>query len=232
MSTKRTGRTNIGSASTARTKDTGRAAGTKSRTSTPRTTPPASDAAGTTTSAPGAAGFSAVLKDVLGSVPEAERESFVLGVVGDEGEGLDAGLWGRGPSPAERRHAALENLRRQYRARRAVVAESLTRPEAAELLEVSEQAVLDRLKAGDLIGVKKGREWRLPSWQFDADTEQGFVPGLARVSRVFPGGAVSLTEWALNVNPDLDGATPAEALAAGRIDDVVRAAEAGTAAAW
>ena len=181
MSAKRTGRTNTGSASTARTKDTGRAAGAKSRTSTPRTTPPAPGAAGTTTSARGATGFSAVLKDVLGSVPEAEREGFVLGVVGDEGEGLDAGLWGRGPSPAERRHAALENLRRQYRARRAVVAESLTRSEAAELLEVSAGDIL--VCSTGLIGTG-GEEFR-------AKVLDGVARGVAALSAEGGGDAAA-----------------------------------------
>lgn len=177
--------------------------------------------------------FSAALKEVLAAVPEAERDSFVLGVVGDGNtDGLDPALWGPSPAPADRKRAALENLRRQYRARRAVADASLTRPEAAELLEVSEQAVLDRLKSGDLIGLKKGREWRLPAWQFHADTETGFVPGLSRVGAVFPGGAVSLTEWAQTPNSDLGGATPADALTAGQVEDVVRAARTGTAAAW
>ncbi|WP_249353556.1 helix-turn-helix domain-containing protein [Rhodococcus sp. USK13] len=197
-----------------------------------RTNPRTAAAAGRKGRTGRAAGFSTVLEDALASVPEVERESFVLGVVGEDADGLDRALWGPGPSPAERKAAALVNLRRQYQARRAVVEASLTRPEAAELLDVSEQAVLDRLKAGDLVGLKKGREWRLPSWQFSADSELGFVPGLAKVTAVFAGGAVSLTEWALAPNSDLDGATPVEALAAGHVDDVVRAAQVGTAAAW
>ncbi|GAF48819.1 helix-turn-helix domain-containing protein [Rhodococcus wratislaviensis] len=197
-----------------------------------RTNPRTTAAAGRKGRTGRPAGFSAVLEDALASVPDTERESFVLGVVGEDEDGLDRALWGPGPSPAERKAAALVNLRRQYQARRAVVEASLTRPEAAELLDVSEQAVLDRLKAGDLVGLKKGREWRLPSWQFSADSELGFVPGLARVSAVFAGGVVSLTEWALAPNSDLDGATPAEVLAAGHVDDVVRAARVGTAAAW
>ena len=109
---------------------------------------------------------------------------------------------------------------------------SLTRTETAELLDISEQAVLDRLEAGDLIGLKKGREWRLPAWQFNPDAERGFVPGLARLREVFPGGAVSLTEWAVAPNVELDGSTPADELAAGHVEDVVRVAHTGTAAAW
>jgi hypothetical protein len=178
------------------------------------------------------AGFSAVLKGVLASVSEATRDGFVLSVVGDPKDGLDPALWGGEPSPAERREAALSNLRRQYESRRQVVESSLTRTEAAELLDVSEQAILDRLDAGDLIGLKKGREWRLPAWQFSPDSERGFVPGLAKLGEVFPGGVVSMTVWATSANVELDGATPAEELAAGHVDLVVHAARTGTAAAW
>lgn len=175
--------------------------------------------------------FSAALEEALAAVPDSERDSFVLGVVGDD-DGLDPALWGPPPTSVDRKRAALENLRRQYHARRAVTDASLTRTEAAELLDVSEQAVLDRLKTGDLVGLKKGREWRLPAWQFHADTETGFLPGLSQVGAVFHGGAVSLTEWAQTPNKDLEGTTPADALAAGQVEDVVRAAHAGTAAAW
>lgn len=179
--------------------------------------------------------FAVVLEDVLGSVPESAREGFVRTVVdapGEPDESLDPALWGRSPSAAERKDAALANLRRQYETRRKVVEASLTRTEAAELLDISEQAVLDRLDAGDLIGLKKGREWRLPAWQFSPDAERGFLSGLAALRAVFPGGAVSMTEWATAPNVELGGATPAEELAAGRVDVVVRAAATASAAAW
>lgn len=177
-------------------------------------------------------GFAVVLKDVLASVPDSAREGFVLTVAGEPSDRLDTALWGPGPSPAERREAALANLRRQYASRRSVVEASLTRAEAAELLDISEQAVLDRLEAGDLIGLRKGREWRLPAWQFSPDAERGFVPGLARLCAVFPGGAVSLTEWVTAPNVELEGATPADELAAGHVEAVVHAAATGSAAGW
>ncbi|MFT4009951.1 MAG: helix-turn-helix domain-containing protein [Nocardioidaceae bacterium] len=153
-------------------------------------------------------------------------------VVNGPDDRLDPTLWGHAPTPAERREAGLVNLRRQYESRRQVAESSLTRAEAAELLDVSEQAILDRLESGDLIGLKKGREWRLPAWQFAADSERGFLPGLARLRQAFPGGAVAITEWATSRNRDLAGATPAEKLAAGETDAVIRLAADGTAAAW
>lgn len=175
--------------------------------------------------------FAKVLKDVLGTVSESDRDGFVTSVVGSEAE-LDTALWGREPSAAERRSAALENLRLEFEARRAVIEESLTRSEVSELLDISEQAVLDRLESGALIGLKKGREWRLPTWQFNPDAERGFVPGLAELQQVFPGGAVTLSNWVTAPSTDLDGATPAAELAAGHVDQVVLAAKSLTAAAW
>ncbi len=175
--------------------------------------------------------FATVLKDVLASVSESDRAGFVTSVVGSQAE-LDTALWGREPSASERRSASLENLRLEFEARRSVLEESLTRAEVAELLEVSEQAVLDRLESGALIGLKKGREWRLPIWQFDPDAERGFVPGLAELQQVFPGGAVTLSAWVAAPCADLDGTTPVAELAAGHVDRVVLAAKSLTAAAW
>jgi hypothetical protein len=97
---------------------------------------------------------------------------------------------------------------------------------------VSEQAILNRLDAGDLVGLKKGREWRLPLWQFNAQTTRGFLPGLAELQAAFTGGVVSLTEWATTENADLDRQTPARALAAGDPAKVITVALHATAAAW
>ncbi|MFT4218705.1 MAG: hypothetical protein QM619_16175 [Micropruina sp.] len=176
--------------------------------------------------------FAVVLEGVLATVPAEARKGFVRSIVDESGDALDPTLWGRAPDRVERKEAALANLRAQYEARRRVLEASLTRGEAAELLEVSEQAILDRLRTGDVIGLKKGREWRLPVWQFSPDAERGVLPGLARLGEAFPGGVVSMTNWATRRHPDLGGATPADRLAAGQVEDVIKAARIGTAAAW
>jgi len=70
----------------------------------------------------------------------------------------------------------------------------------------------------------------VPAWQFYEDT---VLPGLKQVISTYPGGALSLTVWATSPSPDLDGATPAQALA--RRDGlarVIEAARALTPAAW
>lgn len=174
---------------------------------------------------------SAALRDALMSVPESDRAGFVTSVLGSV-ESLDPSLWGPAPMNSERRVAGLENLRRDFESRRRLLDNCLTRAETAELLGISEQAVLDRLESGSVVGLKQGREWRLPAWQFHADAERGMVPGLAQLRRVFPGGLVSLSDWVTTPNVDLDGSTPLAELAAGRVDVVLLAAQGLTAAAW
>lgn len=173
-----------------------------------------------------------LLRGVLGRVPASAREEFASTVTSPSDGGLRESLWGTAPSRDRVDEAALWTLQEEYRARREVAARSLTRSQVAELLDVSEQAVTDRLEARELVGLKSGREWRLPVWQFSADAERGYLPGLARLRAVFPGGSVSLTEWATTPNTELEGATPADMLAAERVEEVVRAAAVGTSAAW
>lgn len=172
------------------------------------------------------------LVNAWNGVPKATRDEFERAVSPKPAGSLNPNLWGPEPTIEERRTAALRNLQAQYTARSKVLEQSLTRPEAAGILDVSEQAVLDRLETGDLIGLRKGREWRLPAWQFVADTERGFLPGLAELKRLFADGVVSLSEWVTSENVDLGGATPAQKMAAGNVADVLAVARAGTSAAW
>ncbi len=149
-----------------------------------------------------------------------------------EPEGLAEDLWGGSPTIAERQEAAERQLARQFEMRREVIADSITVDAATRILGVSEQAIRASLTRGDLLGIKDGKQWRLPVWQFDADGPRGFLPGIARVADAFHGGAVRLSTWMTCENADLDGRTPAWALASGDVADVVRVAAAATAAAW
>lgn len=116
--------------------------------------------------------------------------------------------------------------------RREVIADSITVDAATRILGVSEQAIRASLMRGDLLGIKDGKQWRLPVWQFDADCPRGFVPGIARVADAFHGRTVRLSAWMTCENVDLGSRTPAQALAAGEVADVVDLAAAATAAAW
>jgi excisionase family DNA binding protein len=181
---------------------------------------------------PSAAEITSAVHRALESVPASVRTEFVEAVADQTAEALDESLWGAGPSAAELRSAALQGLKDDFIARRDLLSASLSRSEVAELLGVSSQAVLDRLADGDLVGLKDGREWRIPMWQVNAGAERGFLPGIAELRRVFPGGVVSLSRWATTSNVELGGMAPADALAAGRVQEVIAVAATATAAAW
>ena len=107
---------------------------------------------------------------------------------------------------------------------------ALTREQAAQRLGITPQAVSKRVAAGGLIALRRGRVSRFPAWQF---YEEGVLPGLKQAIAAYPGGALSLTSWATSPSPDLDGVTPAQALARrGGIARVLDAIQALTPAAW
>lgn len=156
----------------------------------------------------------------------------VADAVSSRGDGLDERFWGPAPTRTAAAASTLNDLRRQHDDRRALAAGGITRTDAAELLGISRQAVTGRLDARQLVGVKTGREWRLPTWQFEFDSTTGVLPGLDRLQRVFPGGPVALSKWVQRPSPDLDGHAPREMLAVGDDDRVCAVAEALTAAGW
>jgi hypothetical protein len=148
----------------------------------------------------------------------------------DDPTELDETLWGPEPTEAEVRdarrgaHAVLDDYLG------AALDDTLRRDEAAQRLGISPQAVSKRLAGGRLVALSRGREKRFPTWQF---YEDGVLPGLADLIAVFPGGALSLTNWATTPSPDLDGLPPAEGLARrGGVARVVEAARSLTPAAW
>lgn len=99
--------------------------------------------------------------------------------------------------------------------------------EAAALLGISRQAVDKRRKSGALIGLTLGRRgYAYPTWQFGREGE-GTLSGLSDVLSDLRGHGHS--PWAqavfmLSANTRLDGDTALNALRAGRIDEVRRAA--------
>jgi hypothetical protein len=147
-------------------------------------------------------------------------------------DGLDPRLWGEAPSTAESVAGAFANLRLQFESRRTIEASSLTRAQAAELLGVSAQAVTAALEDGRLVGLKRGRQWFIPVWQFDAEAERGVLEGIDELAAVFPGGPISLSTWMTTASPDLGGATPRDLLARGQREPVVGLARALTASGW
>lgn len=172
------------------------------------------------------------LDDVLTELQDSEIAQMTEAITASSEDDLDERLWGPAPSRAATASATLNDLRRQHAARRALADSGITRKDAADLLGISPQAVTERLDTRQLVGVKTGREWRIPTWQFDLDSATGVLPALDRLQQVFPGGPVSLSKWVHRPSPDLDGLAPRDALARDDSDRVCALADALTAAGW
>ncbi|MGX6508732.1 helix-turn-helix domain-containing protein [Rhodococcus sp. SJ-2] len=117
-----------------------------------------------------------------------------------------------GPRISAEEAAALEqaNLALQVEQRRAELRVSLSRTQAADVLGISPQTVSEWVAQRRLIGLKDGREWRFPAWQFTPDNADPVLPGLTRLADTFPGGEVSLSRWMSRPNDNFDGRTPAQ----------------------
>ncbi len=94
---------------------------------------------------------------------------------------------------------------------------------------VTRQAVTDRIRNGDIVAYKtSGGHYRVPRWQFRP--EGGVLPGLAdalNVLRKDPGfDPLAPFAFFLQAHPLTGGKTPLEAIRAGELPDVLRAAEA------
>ncbi|MCJ0907131.1 antitoxin Xre/MbcA/ParS toxin-binding domain-containing protein [Rhodococcus sp. ARC_M6] len=145
---------------------------------------------------------------------------------------LDEESWGTVPTRTEAFEAIVGNLANQYAARQAIAATGLTCKQAAHLLGIREQAITAKIDEGKLIGLKRGREWRLPAWQFVPDNASGIVPRLDTLQAVFPGGPVSLSAWMNKPSNEFAGRTPLQELLAHGPDGVVAHAQRLTGSAW
>lgn len=147
-------------------------------------------------------------------------------------DGLNERFWGPAPDPVTAAEAVVADLTEQFAQRRDLAANSIGREAVAELLGISPQSVTDKLESRKLVGIKVGREWRLPRWQFDPDNTTGTLPELNVVQAAFPGGPVSLSRWMMRPNPEFDGRTPREETIANGSASVIKVARNLTAAGW
>jgi excisionase family DNA binding protein len=138
--------------------------------------------------------------------------------------------WGPPPPEDEVDAAAARAERSRREALTQELARSLTRDQAAERLGISPQAVSDRLKAGRLVALRRGREWRFPDWQFGDDDA---LPGLDELAVRYPGSMLALSVWAKRSHADLQGRSPAAELARrGGTERVLALVDAVRATAW
>jgi hypothetical protein len=118
---------------------------------------------------------------------------------------LDGRFWGAGPDSVTAVKAVFADLSDQFAQRQQLAANGISRDDATELLGITAQSVTAKLASRKLVGIKVGREWRLPTWQFDPDVPTGVLPDLDTLHAVFPGGPVSLSRWMLRTQPEFDG---------------------------
>jgi hypothetical protein len=83
-----------------------------------------------------------------------------------------------------------------------LVATGLTTLQAARRLGVSDARIRQRLQARSLIGLRAGRSWKLPIFQF---TAKGELPGWAEVAPALPESVspVAVERWLALPHPDL-----------------------------
>lgn len=129
-------------------------------------------------------------------------------------------------APEERAQLVFRSLLALFGARRALLEDSLSAPQVAELLHSSRQTPLNRVRANTLLGVQVNGAWRFPAWQFDPAGEDGVLPGLAAVLRALePQSPFAKLVWLRRPNQSLQ-AEPLQLLRAGEIERVVDAARA------
>jgi hypothetical protein len=111
--------------------------------------------------------------------------------------------------------------------RRAITEDTITAPQVAELLGVSRQTPLNRVKEMTMLGVRDRGAWRFPLWQFDPEGPDGVIPGLPEVLEALePQQAFAKLIWLRRPNATLSGKEPVEQLREGEAQPVVDAARA------
>lgn len=122
---------------------------------------------------------------------------------------------------------AFRSLLQFFETRRELLKDALTAPQAAELLGVSRQTPLNRVRDNTLLGVLDRGAYRFPIWQFDPRAEDGVLPGLPNVlDALEPQQPFAKLVWLRRPNPTLEGHEPLDLLRDRELDPVVDAAHA------
>lgn len=175
------------------------------------------------------------LRDAIAAVVnEADQSELArLEAAADESpDDLDERFWGPAPDSVTAVAAVLADLSDQFAQRQQLAEDGISRDAAAELLHITPQSVTAKLAARKLVGIKLGREWRLPTWQFDPDVSTGVLPDLDTLQAAFPGGPVTLSRWMLRAQPEFDGRTARQEMIVHGSRPVVELAQVLTATAW
>ena len=170
------------------------------------------------------------LKERLNALPDDELENVLESIA----QALDqpaastdsniASLFAGPTSESERVEDALELLMRSFERRRELLAESLTAPQVARLLNTTRQTPHDRVKAGTLLAVMDRGALRFPSWQFDPEGPNGVVADLPEVLRALEIPPIAKISWLVRSNEMFDRQRPLDLLKDNQIERVIRQA--------
>src|SRR5262249_25074527 len=115
----------------------------------------------------------------------------------------------------EQAQIAFRSLLQFFAARREALssADTLTAPPVAQLLGVSRQPPLNRVREGTILGILDRGAWRFPNWQFDPKGPDGVLPGLPAVLKTLePQQAFAKMIFLQRPSPTFDNQTPIELL--------------------
>jgi signal recognition particle subunit SEC65 len=172
------------------------------------------------------------VKALVNEADESELARLEAAATAESADDLDEHFWGPAPDSVTAVKAVFADLSDQFAERQQLAANGISRDDAAEILGVTAQSVTAKLASGKLIGLKVGREWRVPTWQFDPDVATGVLPDLDTLQAVFPGGPVSLSRWMLRSQPEFDGRNAREEMILHGSTPVIELAQVLTATGW
>ncbi|UQX11480.1 helix-turn-helix domain-containing protein [Candidatus Mycobacterium methanotrophicum] len=174
----------------------------------------------------------AAVKALVNEADDSELDRLEAAATAESPDDLDERFWGPGPDSVTAAKAVFADLSDQFAQRQQLAANGISRDDAAKLLGITAQSVTAKLASRKLVGIKSGREWRLPTWQFDPDVPTCVLPDLDALQAVFPGGPVSLSSWMLRSQPEFEGRTAREEMILHGSAPVIELARVLTATGW
>lgn len=108
--------------------------------------------------------------------------------------------------------------------RSGVLRESIGVAQAARLTGRSRQAIEKQRRAGRLLALRVGRQWRYPAWQFDPDGTGSVLAGLPEVIEALAMSPVAAAVWLTTPRSELEGDPPIRRLLSGGSEPVLRLA--------
>jgi hypothetical protein len=128
------------------------------------------------------------------------------------------------PLPLTEASGAVALAEAQAAETRRVILRECVSAEAAEQLTRRSRQSLERLRrAGRVLALREGNQWRYPRWQFDPDARGGIVPGIGDVLQRLRLSPAGTAHWLTRRHERLKAA-PIQLLRAGRVEPVVQAA--------